>query len=141
MTPTEVTLRGRTAKAHIDKWQQYGEKAKQHATSAACILVEVKAALNHGKYTPWLKQHGIASSTARRLVLEHHSPEKREERQAKDREYQTTKRSESERYEPTTPKGDENVDTAIEAKRARLVAYVRHADASEIARLYNAIRP
>jgi hypothetical protein len=81
-----VDLKGRTAKAHIDKWKQYGKKAEQHATAAAILLLEVKSELPRGEYTIWLKSHDIEPRTARRLVLEHCHPEKREERREENRE-------------------------------------------------------
>src|SRR5579883_2316754 len=89
----ETDLKGRTVKAHIDKWAQYGEKAQQHATAAALILTEVKKELPHGQWMPWLQRYEIAPRTASRLMLEHKSPEKREERREKDRQSKAATRN------------------------------------------------
>ena len=77
------TLAAKTCKAHIEKSVMYDEKSRQHAVSAALILLEAKAALGHGNYMPWLKENDIAPRTASRLIAEHLDPKKREARQTK----------------------------------------------------------
>jgi hypothetical protein len=134
-----LDLQGRTAKAHIDKWQQYGEKAKQHATSAALILIEAKKELGHGSYLPWLSEHGIEKRTAQRLVLEHTDPVKRSERQ----EYQqkqnasakTVRAAKSDMHgafeqrptASTQSSGELQGELSTDEKRKRLVTYVQRA--------------
>lgn len=116
----DVELQGRTAKAHIEKWQQYGEKAQQHATSAAIIIKEIKESLNIRQYGMWLMKYEIAGRTASRLLLEHEHPEKKEERQVKQREAneeaKVMRREAKERKAAEAMHGRQTVDKPLETR-------------------------
>lgn len=59
---------------------------EQEFRLAARELVSVRDRLAHGHWQPWLKENGIAYSTAMRLISDYHHPEKADERRCKDRE-------------------------------------------------------
>lgn len=156
MTGVALDLKGHTAKAHIDKWQQYGEKSQQHATSAAILLLEAKAELGHGAFTSWLSTYEIAPSTARRLMLEYRDPDKREARQSESRgrsqewrKKQATLRTAHtyERFGP--PTGDEpyaptvttsETNLTVEEQREFLHTLIQEASDVKIEWLYDRLR-
>lgn len=59
---------------------------EQEFSLAARELVSVRDRLRHGQWLPWLKDNGIAARTAQQIIAEYGNPEKKEKRQAYDRQ-------------------------------------------------------
>lgn len=93
-TQANLALHGKTIKAHLSAADRHDQKATDHRTSAALLLIEVKASLGHGQWIPWLQEHGISPRTARQLMQEHADPAAEEKRKTYDREFRRRERAE-----------------------------------------------
>ena len=138
-----LDLHGRTAKAHLDKWQQYGEKAQQHATAAAILIVEAqdhfRATNQPFSYAGWLKTHGINPRTAKQLAIEHRNPDAAIRRRAVNRRAQAKRRSEfaglrAKAGRDSCPDASASPDPHV-LTRQRIITFARTASATDLRRL------
>lgn len=93
-TTTDLALHGRTIAAHVRAADRHGhavtalqaKKESHHLLAAGLLLREAKAEIPRGKFDPFLREHGIARSTAYRLMREAANPQAAERRRAQQRE-------------------------------------------------------
>lgn len=96
----DLSLHGRQIKHHLSAADKHKDKFHQHRQAAALMLIEAKTELPHGKWYPWLQEHGINPRTAQVLIQEHSDPAAEAKRKEYDAQRKAEERREQNRRTP-----------------------------------------